>query len=147
MHATSGSQVWSQNKGSVYHFPLKKGNGITQDFLFLLEEEDRLTIFLHIAPPQLYLAPSIISLWARIHFTLRTPFFFISHPCFNFMLRAPLMFTNLAPLPHLFHVLPYAPHFSLSRTPVLVLCCEYPLMFTNLAPLPHLFHVLLRAPP
>ena len=37
----------------------------------------------------------------------------------------------------------YSTHlfFSLSRTPVLILCYEYPLIFTNLAPLAHLFHV------
>jgi len=41
----------------------------------------------------------------HLQLLLCTPHFsFISHPCFNFMLRVPLIFINLAPLPHLFHV-------------------------------------------
>jgi len=87
-------------------------------------------------------------IYAQLQFflSLRTPFFRYLTPCFNFMLRVPLMFTNLALLSHLFHVLLYAPPFPLSHTPFLILCCEYLLIFTNLAPLPHLFHVYFMHP-
>jgi len=64
-------------------------------------------------------------------FTIYTSSAFLLHlqlllcaPPFNFMLRVPLIFTNLAPLPHLFHVYFMHPH----------------IYFTHLA-------YLLRAPP
>ena len=34
MHATSGSQVWSQNKGLVYHFPSSNQKGSSSTFTF-----------------------------------------------------------------------------------------------------------------
>jgi len=89
-----------------------------------------------------------------VHLTFKLcipPFFIFVHPFFlNLYTHVFTSYTsiiaNLAPLSHLCHVLLYAPPFLLSRTPILILCCEDPLIFTNLAPLSHLFHVYLMHP-
>jgi len=81
----------------------------------------------------------IFNLYTPLFLSLHTPplnsahphFFIPVHPLF-LNLCTPIftsytsIITNLAPLPYLCHVLLCAPPFLLSRTPVLILCCEYP---------------------
>jgi len=76
--------------------------------------------------------------WACFIFYLLHPHINLSTPVFTSYTS---IIANLAPLPHLFHILLYTPFFFFISHPCFNSMLRVPLIFTNLAPLPHLFHV------